>query len=130
MTARLLVAGVLAAVITVGCRGPGEEAAVRHPSPPAEATTAEKAAEHVAVFATGEPDELEGETADLLSTVADHVAVSPVSCWTGLPERLAVPTDTYVAAVVAATAEELDEVVAEVGRAPILRDRFAGVCGD
>jgi hypothetical protein len=56
----------------------------------------------------------------------------PSGCWVGLPEKLGNPEgdSVYVAAVVAESREELEQVVEKVGREPLLEGEFPAVCVD
>jgi hypothetical protein len=85
--------------------------------------------EWVAVFdAARDPRDLDPGAEELKETAGTHIAISPVSCWRGLPQRLAVSRDVYVAAVVAGTETELDFVVERVGRIPQARGLFPRRC--
>jgi hypothetical protein len=88
--------------------------------------------EWIAVFDVARsPDQLDPSTEELLETAgSEHIAVSPISCWEGLPEKLHSGVDAYVAAVYGPGEEELDEVIEAVGREPIFRGELAAYCID
>lgn len=94
--------------------------------------TIEPILEWVAVFRVAEVQELNDEAQELFRLVPQNVAVAPVGCWVGLPEKLGNPSgeSPYVSAVVAESREELDRVVEKVGRDPILRGEFPAMCVD
>lgn len=54
-----------------------------------------------------DPNDLERVQRQLMEMAPGNLVVSPASCWKGLPQRLGVPRDAYVAGVVAVTANEL-----------------------
>ena len=76
--------------------------------------------EWLAVFETAEDvNALEDVQDQILDEAAEHVAVGPAGCWEEVPEQLGIEEDHYVAGVVAASPEELRDVVDQVGREPI-----------
>ncbi|HEV3474516.1 MAG TPA: hypothetical protein VG602_04040 [Actinomycetota bacterium] len=86
-------------------------------------------AEWVAVFDSApDPGQLDPGAEELQDTAGTHLAISPVSCWRGLPARVGVSRNAYVAAVIAATETELDFIVERVGRIPQARGLFARRC--
>lgn len=87
--------------------------------------------EFVAVFETArDVDDLDEITDELLEVAPRNIAVSPASCWKGLPPSLGVSRNHYVAAVVAQTGNELDFVIERVGRAPIFYGQLRARCID
>lgn len=87
--------------------------------------------EFVAVFDTArDPDDLDPSDQELLEIAPDNVAVSPASCWKGLPQGLGVSRNHYVAAVVATTGNELDFVIEQVDRVPIFYGQLKARCVD
>lgn len=88
--------------------------------------------EWIAVFDVArDPDQLDPSTEELLQTAGrDHIAVSPISCWEGLPEELNSGVDAYVAAVYGPGKAQLDEVIEAVGREPIFRGELVAYCID
>lgn len=88
--------------------------------------------EWVAVFRVAEVDQLDEVTQELMRLVPNNVAISPISCWVGLPERLGRPQGEnfpYVAALWAESRQELERAVEKVGRKPILLGEFPAMCG-
>lgn len=87
--------------------------------------------EWVAVFRVAEVEELDEETQELFRLVPRNIAISPIFCWVGLPEKLGNPEgeSVYVSAVVAESRQALDRVVEKVGREPILLGEFPAMCG-
>ncbi|HEV2906538.1 MAG TPA: hypothetical protein VGZ50_04405, partial [Actinomycetota bacterium] len=67
-----------------------------------------------------------------LRLVPRNIAISPINCWVGLPEKLGDPQgeSLYVAAVWAASREELEGAVEKLGREPILVGEFPAMCVD
>ena len=89
------------------------------------------AVEFLAAFETAlDVNDLDSIRKELMSTAPDNFAISPVTCWKGLPQQLGVPRDRFVAAVVAITRGELDFVVEQVGRAPIFYGQLRSRCND
>ena len=125
---RATVASLAALALMAGCREGMRKDAPAAPDPPASLETA--SGEWIAVFAVGEPDDLEDESATIEESASENIAVSPASCWEGLPEALAVQSDAYVAAVTAPSRAELEQVVTRVGLEVMFRGRLPGRCGD
>ncbi|HYH28464.1 MAG TPA: hypothetical protein VEA19_06795 [Actinomycetota bacterium] len=102
------------------------------PSPPAEAPTdpSPGVTEWVAVLEVGSPDDLEPVQAELMAEAPGNISVSPVSCWGGLAQALDVPGAEYAAAVVAPSREQLEEVIAAVGREPVHVGEHSNACTD
>lgn len=142
------VIGVVVVTLLVGACGSGEEtprqesatAAPTEVSPAPTPTdliatdpepTVELLREWVAVFRVAEAQELNEETQELLRLVPRNIAISPIGCWVGLPERLGNPKgeSLYVSAVVAESRKDLGRVVGKVGREPILQGEFPAMCG-
>jgi hypothetical protein len=87
--------------------------------------------EFVAVFESArDPEDLEEITQELMEIAPRNIAVSPASCWKGLAPSMGVSRNTHVAAVVAATGNELDFVVERVGRIPIFYGQLRARCVD
>jgi hypothetical protein len=88
--------------------------------------------EWVAVFRVADAQDLQKETEEFLRLVPHNIAIAPIGCWVGLPEKLGNPEgdSVYVAAVVAESREELEQVVEKVGREPLLEGEFPAVCVD
>lgn len=86
----------------------------------------------VAVFRVAEVEHLDDETQEFMRLVPHNIAIAPIGCWVGVPERLGNPEgdSVYVAAVVADSREELEEVIEKVGREPILVGEFPAMCVD
>jgi hypothetical protein len=103
------------------------DAIAKEPEP-----TVELVREWVAVFRVAEAQELNDEAQELFQLVPHNVAVGPIGCWVGLPEKLGSPKgeSVYVSAVVAESRQELDRVVEKVGREPILLGEFPAMCVD
>ena len=87
--------------------------------------------EWVAVFRVAEVDQLDEETQKFMRLVPHNIAISPIGCWVGLPERLGNPQgeSLYVAALWAESRKELERAVEKVGRKPILMGEFPAMCG-
>jgi hypothetical protein len=121
--AMLLAAGLL---LLAGC-GEGD----RPEAGPSPTTTFEDVttvspgtAEWLAVFETAEDvNDLEDIQDEILDEAAEHVAVAAAGCWDEVPEQLGIEEDHYVAGVVAASPEELRDVVDDVGRDPIFEGK-------
>ena len=118
-----LVAVVAVALASVGC---GEDRTPRagpgSPSPTFEGVTEASpgSREYLAVFETAEdPEDLEALQEEILEEAPANAAISPAGCWDEVPEELGISAGEYVAGVVAASAESLQEAVAAVGREPI-----------
>lgn len=94
--------------------------------------TIELLREWVAVFRVADARDLQQETDEFLRLVPKNIAIAPIGCWVGLPERLGNPKgeSVYVAAVVAESRQELDRVVEKIGRDPILLGEFPAMCVD
>ncbi|MGH2692943.1 MAG: hypothetical protein ACRDHM_10650 [Actinomycetota bacterium] len=87
--------------------------------------------EFVAVFESApNPNDLEQIQQELLDEAPRNIAVAPASCWKGLPPSLGVSRNTYVAAVVATTGNELDFVIERVDRVPIFYGQLTARCVD
>ena len=120
---KLLVALVGVALVSVACgedrqprAGPGS------PSPTFEDVTGVSpgSREYLAVFETAEdPEDLEALQEEILAEAPANVAISPAGCWDKVPEELGVPSGDYVAGVVAASPDRLQEAIDAVGREPI-----------
>lgn len=131
---------VVAVALFVGACGSGERA----PRPESATTTptdvieeepeptVDLVQEWVAVFRVAEAQDLQAETQELFRLVPKNIAVAPMGCWVGLPEKLGNPQgeSLYVSAVVAESRQELDRVVEKAGREPILLGEFAAMCVD
>jgi hypothetical protein len=101
-------------------------------SEPEPTPTVELIREWVAVFRVADARDLQKETDELLRLVPHNIAIAPIGCWVGVPEKLGNPEgdSVYVAAVVAESREELQRVVEKVGREPILVGEFPAMCVD
>lgn len=119
-------AAVVALVVALGACRSAAPTGGKGPSP----SPSPAGGPWVAVFATGDPDSLEDESALIRRRAPGNVAVQPVSCWEGLAETLGETGDVYVAAVVAATEPELDRAVARVGLEVVFRGPAASMCLD
>ena len=87
------------------------------------------AIEWVAVFGSArDPQDLDRVRRELEERAGGDVVVSPASCWKGLPQRLGVPRDAYVAALVAVTGNELDFRIERVGGAPTFYGQLPSRC--
>ena len=76
--------------------------------------------EWLAVFETAEdPNDLEEIQAQIMDEAAEHIAISPAGCWEEVPDELGIDEDDYVAGVVAASPDDLEEAIGEVDREPI-----------
>jgi hypothetical protein len=145
----MLLGRVVAACGLTGCLalvGCGNEASPRHLSPTAATPTGAAASEGhsipdpadgapsewIAVFRAAPPEDLEGETEELLRLSPENIAIAPVACWVGLREKLGLAGGEapYVSAVVAESRPELERLVQSVGREPILTGRFPAMCAD
>jgi hypothetical protein len=106
--------------------------ASRSPRPTDPVPSVELPREWVAVFRVAEVDQLDEETQEFLRLVPRNIAISPIHCWVGLPEKLGDPQgeSLYVAAVWAASREELEGAVEKLGREPILVGEFPAMCVD
>jgi peptidoglycan/LPS O-acetylase OafA/YrhL len=83
----------------------------------------------IAVFRTeADPHDMSDDTADVLAIVGGSIVVSPVACFEGLPADFHL--DAYLLGVVAPTKDELDEVVATVGRTAIFEGQVRTMCLD
>jgi hypothetical protein len=130
--ARLLAAALVVAAVACGQdreprAGPGS------PSPTFEDVTEASpgAPEYLAVFETAEdPEDLEALQEEILEEAPANVAVSPAGCWEEVPDELGVPAGDYVAGVVAASAQGLQEAVDAVGREPIFEGRVTLIACD
>jgi hypothetical protein len=103
------------------------DAIAKEPEP-----TVDLVREWVAVFRVAEAQDLQAETQELFRLVPKNIAIAPMGCWVGLPEKLGNPKgeSVYVSAVVAESRQELDRVVEKVGREPILLGEFPAMCVD
>lgn len=99
--------------------------------PPPSESTVELQREWVAVFRVADAQDLEKETEEFLRVVPQNIAIAPIGCWVGLPDKLGNPEgdSVYVAAVVAESRPKLDEAVDKIGREPILEGEFPLMCG-
>ena len=127
MDGRRLLAVLASGLAIVGCRTEapgrgGEEAVTVAPSPPS--------GDWVVVFAVGDPDSLEDESALIQQRAPGSIAVQPVSCWEGLGDQLDVAGDTYVAAVAGASEAEVERAAARVGLEVVFRGPAEQVCQD
>ena len=87
------------------------------------------AIEWVAVFGTArDPKDLDRARRELEQRAGGDVVVSPASCWKGLAQRLGIPRDAYVAALVAVTGNELDFRIEQVGGAPTFYGQLLSRC--
>ena len=87
--------------------------------------------EFIAVFESArDVNDLDRITKELMKLVPRNMAVSPATCWKGLPSALGIPRDSYVAGVVATTGNELDFVIGEVGLQPIFYGQLTARCLD
>jgi hypothetical protein len=131
---RVLVGVVVLALASVACgqdreprAGPGS------PSPTFEDVTdgSPGAGEYLAVFDTaGDPEDLEAVQEEILEAAPANVAISPAGCWEEVPDELGISSGDYVAGVVAASAEGLQEAVDAVGREPIFEGRVTLIACD
>lgn len=106
--------------------------ATASPTPTEPEPSVELPREWVAVFRVAELDQLDEETEEFMRLVPDNIAISPISCWVGLPERLGRPQEEnlpYVAALWAESRKALERAVEKVGRKPILIGEFPAMCG-
>jgi hypothetical protein len=127
-------AAVALALVSVGCgedreprAGPGS------PSPTFEDVTdgSPGAGEYLAVFDTAEdPEDLEPLQEEILETAPANIAISPAGCWEEVPEELGISSGDYVAGVVAASAEGLQEAVDAVGRDPVFEGQVTLIACD
>jgi hypothetical protein len=132
---RILVGAAAALVLaSVACgedreprAGPGS------PSPTFEDVTdgSPGAGEYLAVFDTAEdPEALEALQEEILETAPANIAISPAGCWEEVPEKLGISSGDYVAGVVAASADGLQDAVDLVGREPIFEGRVTLIACD
>jgi hypothetical protein len=84
----------------------------------------------VVVFAVGDPDSLEDESALIQRRAPGNVAVQPASCWEGLADELDVTGDTYVAAVAGSSEQEVERAAARVGLDVVFRGPGEQICQD
>lgn len=85
--------------------------------------------EWVAVFGTARnPRDLDRVQRELQSRAGGDVVVLPASCWKGLAQRLGIPRDAHVAALVAITGNELDFRIDQVGGAPTFYGQLLSRC--
>jgi len=86
-------------------------------------------AEWVAVFDTArDRGDLDPSEAELVEAAPSNAVVARASCWRGLPKRLGVPRDAFLAAVRAGAEHELDFAVERVDRTPFARGAFRIRC--
>ena len=132
---RILVGAAAALVLaSVACgedreprAGPGS------PSPTFEDVTdgSPGAGEYLAVFDTAEdPEALEALQEEILETAPANIAISPAGCWEEVPEKLGISSGDYVAGVVAASPDGLQDAVDLVGREPIFEGRVTLIACD
>ncbi|MGH2711293.1 MAG: hypothetical protein ACRDH9_08840 [Actinomycetota bacterium] len=89
------------------------------------------AVEFVAVYDTAPSiEELDPSPEELMEVAGENVEASPASCWKGLPQRLGVPRDSYVAAIVAITRNELDFAIEAFGTIPLFSGQLRARCQD
>lgn len=87
--------------------------------------------EFIAVFDSAkDPNDLEEIQAELLEEAPRNIAVSPASCWKGLPQAMGIGRSHYVASVVAQTGNEIDFVIERVDRQPIFYGQLRARCVD
>lgn len=88
--------------------------------------------EWIAVFDVARrPEGLDPSTEELLESAGmDHIAVGQASCWKGLPGKLGVGLNAYVAVVYGPSRAELDAVVEAVGSEPIFTGKLRAFCID
>jgi hypothetical protein len=127
---------LLAGVVALGATACGDRqprAGPASPSPTFEDVTTISPGhpEFLAVFETAaDPEDLESVQEEILEEAPENVAVSPAGCWEEVPDELGVSAGDYVAGVVAASAEELQEAVEAVGREPIFEGQVTLIACD
>jgi hypothetical protein len=130
--AMAMLAGIVA-LGTTACADQQPRAGPESPSPTFEDVTTVSPGhpEFLAVFETAaDPEDLESVQEEILEEAPENVAVSPAACWEEVPDELGISGGDYVAGVVAATAEELQEAVEAVGREPIFEGQVTLIACD
>lgn len=87
------------------------------------------AIEWVAVYGSGrDAEDLDRTRRELEDAAGGDVVVAPASCWKGLAKVLGIPRDSFVAALVAVTGNELDFRIERVGGAPTFYGQLRSRC--
>jgi hypothetical protein len=124
MRSRVLFVALVGVALASAARGEDRQprAGPGSPSPTFEDVTGVSpgSREYLAVFETAEdPEDLEALQEEILEEAPANAAISPAGCWDEVPSELGVSSGDYVAGVVAASPEQLQEAVDAVGREPI-----------
>ena len=130
---RALVLAAATAIVAAGCGDDGRPQAGPSGSPTFEGVTTVSpgSLEWLAVFDTaGDPNDLEDVQQEILDAAPENVAVSPAGCWEEVPDELGVEEDDYVAGVVAAAPDDLQQAVDAVGREPIFEGQVTLIACD
>lgn len=126
--------GVVVAAVAVGlaaaCGGDGNDGSTARDRGAKAATTAVGGTEWVAVFETAaDPNDLEGQQAELLERVDGAILVGPAGCHEGLAKALKIDRGTYVIGVVGSSEAQMENAVQRAERQPIFRGQLKLLCG-